>query len=249
MAADAIAPLLPRTLVLVAHQDDEAAGCGALMQRMREPLLVFATNGAPRDNYFWQRYGSREEYARIRRQEALHAASASGIERIRFLDFADQELHQQLPQALIALDQLVQDYRPSAILTLAYEGGHPDHDCCAFLSWVLFRRHSIPVWEMPLYHRVNGVPVIQQFLSGASEEHRLHVTTEELARKRVMFASYVSQGIVLSHFDLTLERFRRQAEYDFSRPPHEGLLNYEAWEWPMKGEDLCNAFSAVIKQL
>ena len=51
-----IAELLGRTLVLVAHPDDETAGCGALLQRMDEPIIVFATDGAPRDKYFWGKY-------------------------------------------------------------------------------------------------------------------------------------------------------------------------------------------------
>ena len=54
-----------RTLVLVAHPDDECIAFGALLQRIREPLVVFATNGSPADPYFWQKYGSREAYAEI----------------------------------------------------------------------------------------------------------------------------------------------------------------------------------------
>lgn len=42
-----IRPLLGKTLVLVAHPDDETGGCSALLQRVREPIVVFATSGAP----------------------------------------------------------------------------------------------------------------------------------------------------------------------------------------------------------
>ena len=64
-----LAPLLGRTLVIVGHPDDEAVGCGGLLQRMREPIVLFCTDGAPRDPFFWERYGSREAYARERREE------------------------------------------------------------------------------------------------------------------------------------------------------------------------------------
>ena len=67
---DAIAPLLGRTLVLVAHSDDEAVACGALLQRIAAPLVVFATDGAPRADFFWRQYGSRTAYAAVRREEA-----------------------------------------------------------------------------------------------------------------------------------------------------------------------------------
>src|SRR5258706_6006035 len=250
MAPDWIAPLLPHAMVWVAHQDDEAAAFGALLQRMHDPLVVFATDGAPRDRYFWSRYGSREEYARVRRQEALRAASAVGVTKFESFDIADQELHMNLPQALQQLENLVEGYKPSALITLAYEGGHPDHDCCAFLSRVLHKRRGYEVWEAPLYHRINGAVTVQEFLSLDSSvtvpaQHRLHVSSEEAARKRVMFATYESQGIVLSQFDLEKEIFRKQAGYDFLRPPHQGELNYEAWKWPMKGGDLCSEFRSL----
>src|SRR5262249_29498499 len=55
--------LLQRPLLLVAHQDDEALGCGILLQRAEHAVVVFATDGAPADEYFWRQYGSRERLA------------------------------------------------------------------------------------------------------------------------------------------------------------------------------------------
>ncbi|PYX97930.1 MAG: hypothetical protein DMG63_13230 [Acidobacteria bacterium] len=65
-----LAPLLGRTLVIVAHPDDETITCGGLLQRMRDPCVVFATDGAPEDAHTWGRFGSRERSAAIREQEA-----------------------------------------------------------------------------------------------------------------------------------------------------------------------------------
>ncbi len=77
--------LLGRTLVLVAHPDDECIAFGALLQRMREPVVVFATNGSPQDPYFWQQYGSREAYAGLRREEAFASMHAAGVKDVIFL--------------------------------------------------------------------------------------------------------------------------------------------------------------------
>src|SRR3954464_14150939 len=46
---DLLAPLLGRTLVIVAHPDDEAVACAALLQRMREAHVLFCTDGGPLD--------------------------------------------------------------------------------------------------------------------------------------------------------------------------------------------------------
>lgn len=245
---DALAPLLGKTLVLIAHPDDEAVGCGALLQRMREPVVVFATDGAPHDPYFWKKYGSREAYAELRRQEARAALSLAGVRHIEFLRagkryFTDQELFRCLQRARESLSALVHHYRPQALLTLAYEGGHPDHDSCSFLSSVLARSLSLPAWEMPLYfRRSNGAVLFQQFQSLNRAEVSLQPTAEEQKIKRGMLAAYASQGEMLKQFSAATEWFRPLAAYDYSQPPHAGVLNYEAWGWPIKGAEVSAAF-------
>ena len=31
------------------------------------------------------------------------------------------------------------------------------------------------------------------------------------------------------------------------RPPHEGVLNYEAWQWPVTGRELCAEFDRFLR--
>ena len=244
-------PLLGRTLVLVAHPDDESAGCGVLLQRMRNPVVVFATDGAPRDDYFWRRYGSRQAYADTRRGEAQAALAILGIREFEFLahpktdePFIDQELYLSIPHALAALEGALARHGPEALLTLAYEGGHPDHDTCNFLAAQAASRHRLPVFEMPLYHRsADGVSVHQEFLLPDNSEFAIEPTFEELECKHRMLAAYPSQRLTLDFFTSNLERFRPLAAYDYSRPPHPGTLNYEAWQWSMSGADLVRAFA------
>ncbi|MGC2111752.1 MAG: PIG-L family deacetylase [Candidatus Korobacteraceae bacterium] len=249
--------LLGRTLVLVAHPDDECIAFGALLQRMREPLVVFATNGSPRDSYFWQKYGSREAYAAIRRKEALQAMSAVGVKDVVFLadmpggeQLVDQELFRNLTAAFDLLADLVRRRLITALLTLAYEGGHPDHDSCSFLAAQLAKLASIPCWEAPLYHRMeDGQSVFQQFMTLTGDEEDVRPTEEEQARKREMCHAYSSQGDSLQHFDVSREVVRPQIAYDFSRPPHRGKVNYEAWEWNMTAAEVSGAFDERLKGL
>lgn len=250
---DALAPLLGNTLVLIAHPDDEAVGCGALLQRMRDPVVVFATDGAPKDRYFWDKCGTREAYAELRRQEAQAALGLAGVRHVEFLRTADgyvtdQELFRTLPAAWEALSALVGRYRPQALLTLAYEGGHPDHDSCSFLTSRLARASSLPAWEMPLYfRRSDGAALCQEFRNLNGTEVSLEPTAEERSAKHGMLAAYISQGEVLKQFSQAMEWFRPQAAYDYSRPPHEGVLNYEAWGWPIKGSEVSAAFTAFLQ--
>jgi len=145
-------------LVLVAHADDESVGYGALLQRMREAVVVIATDGAPRDEYFWGRFGSREKYAAVRRDEARRALRLAGVRELVLLAEEDSRLEDQrlflnLAAAYARLEKLVERVRPEAIATLAYEGGHPDHDSCSVLGARLGEQFGVKVWEAPLYSR------------------------------------------------------------------------------------------------
>lgn len=246
--------LLGTTVMLVAHPDDEVIAFAGLMQRMKKAVVVFATNGSPRDPYFWKDHGSRDHYAEVRRQEAKDALSIAGAKPVFLSDqvwdgIDDQELFRRLPQAVKAFEQTLDQFAPDSLLTLAYEGGHPDHDACSFIcSWV-GRRRSIPVWESPLYHRdPDGSGAVQTFPSATGHEIDLKVEGEALEKKLRMFHTYRSQKLVLDGFRPEIEQFRPMADYDFTRPPLRWKLNYEIWQWSMTGEEVSNAFASYLQE-
>jgi LmbE family N-acetylglucosaminyl deacetylase len=246
----AMRPFSGRTMVLVAHQDDETA-CAGLLQRLQDPLVVFATDGAPSDPYFWNRYGSRSRYAGVRRNEAEAALRTAGVCNWEFLtdhapagtEFRDQRLYRVLRQAFNVVSDLVRRYRPDTIVVPAYEGGHPDHDCCGFLGFLLRRRFGLPVWETPLYHRAeSGKLVCRQFLLMNGSERKLVLSPHEMRTRDHMIATYRSQRDVADFVNGAVEQFRPQPDYDFSRPPHAGTSNYEWWRWPISAEEVCREF-------
>ncbi len=248
-----LSQLLERTLVLVAHPDDETAGCGGLLQRMANPVVVFATDGAPRDSYFWDKYGSRLRYQRVREDEARAALSVIGVSEVEFLGaeplgggegICDQELYLHLADASDRLVKLIQRHRPQAILSLAYEGGHPDHDSCSMIAARVGAQYQLAVWEFPLYFRQSSEGIrYQDFLvPDANEDVTVKLTSAELANKKAMLQAYVSQYPFVLEFDPRVEHFRPQHAYDYTRPPHAGKLNYEAWGWPISGADVSAAY-------
>jgi N-acetylglucosamine malate deacetylase 2 len=237
--------LLRRPLVFVAHPDDEALGCALLLQRAEHATVVFATDGAPHDEFFWKASGSRQRLALIRQVEASGAMQTVGISDFHFFDLPDQQLHLHCEPAIAWLSDVVRASKPSAILTHAYEGGHPDHDACSFIAAEAGRLLGLEVWEMPLYHRAGGEFITQKFLTGR-EDFALDPSDSEWQQKRVMLARYTSQGDFIESFPDRVERFRRQPPYDYSLPPHTGQLNYEAWRWPITGSAVSQALSRTL---
>lgn len=255
---DQLSPLAGRTLVLVAHPDDETGGCAGLLQRIREPMVFFATEGAPAGEWFWGRFGSQQAYSRIRRYEAVSALSEIGVKTVGFLgdwiedgaDLKDQELFKHLPKAFTAAAYVLNRLSPDVVLVPAYEGGHPDHDVCSFLGNLLNKVLHVDVWEMPLYHRsMNGSLVCRRFRNQSGEETSLVMSLAEVKRRKQMMKHYISQWDLPDYITTPIEYFRPQVAYDYLQPPHSGLLNYQVWQWPISPIDLCNAFGETLRKL
>jgi hypothetical protein len=78
--------------------------------------------------------------------------------------------------------------------------------------------------------------IVQEFLPGSSEI-LLTLTNQERDLKRRMIETFSTQRETLRAFlPPRDERFRPAPIHDFSRPPHEGRLQYEIWGFPVTGE-------------
>lgn len=250
-----LAARLGRTLLLVPHFDDECA-TGGLLEQLEDVTVLFLTDGAPRDSYFWERYGSREAYSALRKRESQEALHASGIRNVLALDeipgalaIADQELYRSIPETYAAVRDLAARLKPSTILAPAYEGGHPDHDAASFLAAQVARSAGAKHWETPYYHRrASGEVRQQEFLQHlpSNFEVTLWLTDAEIGRKRAMWSRYQSQCAVLGEFAVEKEIYREAPRYAWNKPPHAGVLNYEAWGWRATGRDLTAAFRAAL---
>jgi LmbE family N-acetylglucosaminyl deacetylase len=246
------APHSFRVLLLAAHPDDETIGASAILGRLPSATVVYLTDGAPRDRHLWSAGGNhtREEYARIRRNEAETALRLVGIlpGQIQYLGAIDQESVFQLHDLTEALSALLSEQRPDILITHSYEGGHPDHDSAALVASLAIqsceiRRAAAPeLLEMTSYHARDGKCFMGEFLpesatqSSSSPELILQLSREESARKQSMMDCYQSQQGVLQNFHAGSERLRLAPVYDFTMPPHPGKLWYECMGWPTTGK-------------
>lgn len=248
--------MLP-TMIAVAHPDDETIGIGAQLCRFCDALLVHATDGTPRDGHDAAAHGfaTLADYADARRREladALAAGGAAGIRR-EVLGIADQQACRSLLALTRRIAGLLQREHPAAILTHAYEGGHPDHDAVCFAVHAACRSLALAappaIIEMALYHACGGEFATGVFLPAATPVTTLPLTAAERARKSRMLDCFRSQRAVLAPFDRAVERVRPAPDYDFTRPPHDGALHYERLGWGITGADWRRAAVACLDAL
>jgi LmbE family N-acetylglucosaminyl deacetylase len=245
-----------RILLLAAHPDDEVIGAGARLPHWKDRiLLLHATDGAPRNGVDAQNQGfaTREEYARARRAELLCAVSQAGIGpgQCREIGIPDQDTVWELPRLALELRRVIDEFQPEWLLTHPYEGGHPDHDCCAFAARVAaaFGPHKPLLVEFTSYHAGPAGMITGQFLGPAEGERIFELDEAACALKRRMYDCHRSQRHILQYFPIGCEKFRRAPDYDFTSPPHEGRLHYESLNWGIDGALWRNQVQQAMEEL
>lgn len=237
-----------RTVVVVAHPDDETIGLGAQLGRFRDLLIVHVTDGAPRRNGDAARAGfdTPAAYALARRRELDAAMAIAGIGRDALVDLEvpDQEVAAALPEVIAWLEPLLAG--ADIIVTHAYEGGHPDHDATAYaIDRAVARMLRRPVvLAMPLYREGPDGAVWQSFPAGEGRDVEIRLTPGERNRKRLMLGCFATQARTLAPVGLDAERFRTVAGQDFSAPPNGGAILYERFGWGTAAAGLLDAFAA-----
>lgn len=227
--------------MVVAHPDDETLALGSRMSRLADLCIIHLTDGAPRDLVAARRAGLPDaaSYAALRRTElraALAALQASAD--LRCYDIPDQ---QAVLHARAIIGRLVGDLSgAAAVVTHAYEHGHPDHDTAALavaLACEALEARNLrapAILEFPAYHLRDRQEVFGAFWPDPrAPEAVLLLDQEEIQRKRAAIACFASQAAILSRFPIGSERLRRAPPHDFRRPAPPGLAWYDKFGWDM----------------
>ncbi len=251
----------PRAMIVVAHPDDEVIALGARLRRYCDAVLLHVTDGAPLDGGDARAHGfaSLADYRAARRRELEAACALAGIpsSQLRQLGIPDQRAAHALGNLADQVLQQLREFRPEVVVTHPYEGGHPDHDACAFAVHTAVRQMAATGEQTPLiveaafYHQgPQGGIETGVFLPGsgpAAVEHWL--SPEERERKQALLASFPTQRETLQFFPVDVERFRIAPAYNFAERPHPGKLFYEYFLWGMTGDRFCSEARAAQERL
>ncbi len=138
-------------LFILAHPDDEvvfAPLLARLASERRQARVIYLTDG------------SSGATPSVRNAETVRALASLGISAAQ-LCFAghqrgirDGQLHRHLDDALDAVEEWAARCGPiDSTYTLAWEGGHPDHDAAHVVAAAFAARHRLgdSAWQVPFY--------------------------------------------------------------------------------------------------
>jgi LmbE family N-acetylglucosaminyl deacetylase len=244
--------------VVVAHPDDEVLWLGSRLPLLRTWRLIHLTDGAPRDLQDARRAGFQtwREYALARRVELQRALQALHARPAGWTSFgiADQESVHHLVSIAERLTTELAGMQ--AVLTHAYEHGHPDHDstaCAVHAACALLERRggqAPQMVEFASYHALDGQLVRGRFWPEPNlTESVVSISAQSRADKARALECFVSQLAFLQQFATLEERLRAAPVYDFTEPAPPGEALYDAFEWRITGALWREAARRSLQQL
>ena len=271
----------PRLLLVLAHPDDEVLAMGARLERLAQSRLLTVTDGAPTDGADARHHGfaTLDQYRAARQEELRCALAHAGVSRAVLASLADGHAVPLPDQtAALHLSELTRTvfaalthFRPEAVFTHPYEGGHPDHDACAFAVHAAVRllgaqaggrppctpqplsMDRVPqILEAPFYHAgPDGAMRTGVFLHEVDppRTRSCALSAAERTNKQARLACFASQSETLAQFSLDRETFRLAPAYHFAAPPHAGRLLYEHFPWGITGEHFRALAAAAWSEL
>lgn len=103
-----------RAIVFSPHPDDEVLGCGGTILKKRAMgaavHLVHMTDGGASSSLM-----PRSNLVALRKNEAMHAAGALGIQSVDFLDFPDGQLHHFTAEATDTVSGILRNEQPEEV--------------------------------------------------------------------------------------------------------------------------------------
>jgi LmbE family N-acetylglucosaminyl deacetylase len=215
------AALQMTALFVFAHQDDELA-IATRIERERNAICVFLTDGGN---------------PTVRDAESRDVLTRLGVDDFHFLgaDIPDGTLVEHLESAYAHLTAAMEQKRIDEVLTLAWEGGHQDHDAAHLVAVAFAQSRNVPCREFALYRGFIGpfFRVMSPLREGGMVRR---LTWREIARTSMLWTRYRSQRRTwLALYPIAFAKlvlFRREVlrDVDPSRllaPPHARPLFYE----------------------
>jgi len=205
-----------RVMFVFAHQDDEAVYAG-LIQRIRgQKMFLWVTNG---DGLAKQAGMNPIDYAGMREMECKAAMKMLGVswESLRFLGHSEIKIYSSLVRVAeekekrhevfsyfrgisAQVEAEIRGFRPDVVFTLAWQGGHPEHDLCHYFTYLATgKMKGVRLFELPEYELFYTCLLRFPFWE-RKNIYELELTDKEVQKKLQVLGCYPSQEWLFAPF-------------------------------------------------
>lgn len=190
-------------LIVAAHHDDEAIGCGGTIARLSKKLgveigVVFVTDGATGvDNS-----GSWEsnEIVDVRLRESERAAKVLGISFLENLNEPAQRVSSESQKVFHRLINIIRTRKPDLVITHTGGDRHRDHRACnALVVEACWKSWESIHPELGEVHRVQDVWSMEISDLHDEVDFVVEIDTLELEKKLSALDEYKSQQALTEH--------------------------------------------------
>ena len=242
-----------KILFLIPHPDDEVVGCCSIIRKFKKNgkqiYLFFITNGVLSEKSSWV-WDKKKIKSRVisRKNEMKAVLKLLNIKDYFFQNIPTRTLKDNIPATLKRIKKIINLKQIDTIFCPAYEGGHQDHDVLNFISSKFLNRYKI--YEFAEYNYFNRKINVNSFIKNLKGQKILELSKEEILFKEKCLEIYKSERKNLSYIKVFKECYRPLINYDYSKPPHKGILfyrRYSFFSWHPrvdkdKPQDICNKF-------
>ena len=220
---------MKRILFAIPHPDDEIVGTCTLIKNFVEEkkiiTIVFLTNGviSRQQNWFWKR-SMYQHFVEIRKNEMLKSIELLGVKQYFYQNIPTRSLKVNIEETYKLISKIIKKNKIDTVFCPAYEGGHPDHDITNFICSRLDGQCNL--FEFPEYNFYNGKINSNTFCQSYGKDKTIFLNSSEKKFKRKCLNIYKSEKNNLNYINLNKECFRPMIKYDYSTPPHKGILFY-----------------------
>lgn len=181
-------------LLLLAHNDDEYFASGAIVRELdagNEVYVVHTTHGSVTG-----------VPSGVREAETLAALRRLGIPASRVRNVGresgtgDGRAIGNLLRLRVGARDAFPAVRFARVLTVAWEGGHPDHDVTHLIALALAREWRIPLFEFPLYTQLGAPRPLHRTMRlapGRPGDRSFRIPVARRFRLFLLFRCYPSQ--------------------------------------------------------
>ncbi len=221
-------------LFIIPHPDDEIVGACIIIRRFllegKKIHFFFITNGVlSKDNlWFWQKKQYKRNYM-TRRNEMYLSMKELGVTNFSYQDVPTRTLKEIISETHSKIKQIISLKKIDTIFCPAYEGGHQDHDVA---NYICSKFSDIcDIYEFPEYNFYKMKINCNTFIDDDKNQNILELTDEEKKFKSNCLKVYRSEKKNLNYITIHKESFRPIKKYDYSKPPHAGVLFYRRYRF------------------